>query len=62
MGRPAKDGKALNLYIEAEIADRLEQYCDDTGITKTAAIERILESYFDERDRKIKKTGEHKIL
>ena len=41
MGRPAKDGKALNLYIEAGIADRLEQYCDDTGITKTAAIERI---------------------
>lgn len=62
MGRPAKDGKALNLYIEAEIADRLEQYCDDTGITKTAAIERILESYFDDRDEKIKKTGEHKLL
>lgn len=62
MGRPAKDGKALNLYIEAEIADRLEQYCDDTGITKTAAIERILESYFDDRDEKIKKTGERKLL
>ena len=62
MGRPAKDGKALNLYIEAEIADRLEQYCDDTGITKTAAIERILESYFDDRDEKINKTGERKLL
>lgn len=62
MGRPAKDGKALNLYIEAEIADRLEQYCYDTGITKTAAIERILESYFDDRDEKIKKTGECKLL
>lgn len=62
MGRPAKDGKALNLYIETEIADRLEQYCDDTGITKTAAIERILESYFDDRDEKIKKTGERKLL
>ena len=62
MGRPAKNGKALNLYIEAEIADRLEKYCEDTGIKKTTAVERILTAYFDKRDEKIKETGEHKIL
>lgn len=62
MGRPAKDGKALNLYIAAEISDRLEQYCEETGIKKTTAVERILTAYFDDRDEKIKKTGERKIL
>lgn len=62
MARPSKDGKALNLYIDSKVANRLQSYCDDTGVKKTTAVERILTAYFDERDEKIKKTGERKLL
>ena len=62
MARPSKEGKALNLKISTDVADRLEEYVNDTGITKTGAIERILRMYFDERDGKIKKFGDKNIL
>ena len=62
MGRPAKDSKALNLRLDSKVCDRLEEYCQETGITKTTAVERILSAYFDVRDEKIKKTGERKLL
>ena len=62
MGRPAKDSNALNLRLDSKVCDRLEEYCQETGITKTTAVERILTAYFDVRDEKIKKTGERKLL
>ena len=62
MGRPAKASKALNLRLASEVCDRLEEYCQETGITKTTAVERILTAYFDVRDEKIKQTGERKLL
>lgn len=62
MGRPAKDSKALNLRLDSKVCDRLEEYCQETGITKTTAVERILTAYFDVRDEKIKQTGERKLL
>ena len=62
MGRPAKDSKALNLRLDSKVCDRLKEYCQETGITKTTAVERILTAYFDVRDEKIKKTGERKLL
>ena len=46
MSRAKKDGKFLNLYIERIILEELEKYCEETGLTKTKAIERILEDYF----------------
>ena len=47
MSRPKKDGKALNLYIERDILEKLEAYCEETGLTKTKAIERILNGFLD---------------
>lgn len=37
--------KVFNLYIEREVLEKLEVYCEETGLTKTKAIERILNSY-----------------
>lgn len=39
MGRPKKDGKAINLIVKKEVADLLEEYCKATGANKTSAIE-----------------------
>lgn len=48
MAREKKDGRHINLYIEREIIEMLEQYCDDVGQTKTVAIERALKQYLCE--------------
>lgn len=41
MAREKKDGKHINLYIEKEILEQLEKYCEKVGQTKTMAIERF---------------------
>ncbi len=50
MARAKKNGKYVNYYIDATVVERLEQYCEETGLTKTMALERILKAYFAELD------------
>ena len=45
MAREKKDGRHINLYIQREIIEMLEQYCEEAGQTKTVAIERALKKY-----------------
>lgn len=47
MSRPKKDAKNLNIKLDREIFDRLEQFCDETGMTKTTATEKILTQFFE---------------
>ena len=42
MARPKKDGKYVNFYMDSELLKRLEKYCEETGLSKTAAIERFI--------------------
>ncbi len=44
--------KTANNYNEAAVVERLEQYCEETGLTKTMALERILKAYFAKLDGK----------
>ena len=59
MSRVKKDARFLNMKLDREIYDRLEKFCDETGMTKTMATEKIMdqffEKYFDrpEEERKI---------
>ena len=55
MGRPKKDGKDLNCYLRSDIFEKLERYCEETGLTKTTAIERALEKTFNEHEKEKKK-------
>ena len=55
MARPkSKDSKAVNINIDVSVLARLEQYCEETGLPKTTAIERILKQYFEDMDRENK--------
>lgn len=47
MARQKKDGKIVNLYLDRQVVSRLEKYCDETGQTKTTAIERMLAKELD---------------
>ena len=59
MSRVKKDAKFLNMKLDREIYDLFEKFCEETGMTKTMATEKIMdqffEKYFDrpEEERKI---------
>lgn len=48
MSRTKKDAKMLNIKLAKDVSDELEAFCDETGVTKTVAVEKILHQYFEE--------------
>lgn len=48
MPRQKKDAKILNIKLAREISDQLEQFCEESGISKTVVTEKILSKYFEE--------------
>ena len=46
MPKPKKDWKALNIKIQSNIYNELEKYCEETGLSKTVAVERIFVKSF----------------
>ena len=48
MPKPKKDWKALNIKIQSEVYEQLEKSCEDTVLSKTVAVERILSKAFKE--------------
>lgn len=48
MPRQKKDAKILNIKLAREISNQLEQLCEESGISKTVATEKILSKYFEE--------------
>ena len=45
MARPKKDGVFINYYIDRQVKEMLDKYCEEKGQTNTMAIERILREY-----------------
>lgn len=63
MARPKKNGTYLNVCIETPIYERLVNFCNDAGQTKTIAVERALSFYlddYDEMQRKIRELDANK--
>lgn len=58
MARIKKNGTYLNVCIESSIYERLEKLCFDAGQTKTIAVERALNAYFDAYEEKQRKLEE----
>ena len=53
MARQAKDFKNLNCKVDKEVSDLLEKFIADTGLSKTATVEKALKMYIEH----YKKTG-----
>ena len=47
MPRAKKDAKILNVKLETSVYDRLEQFCEESGMSKTVAAEKIFTQFFD---------------
>lgn len=52
MTKQNKDWKALNIKLDKTIYEQLEKYCEETGLSKTVAVERILNKAFKEYGEK----------
>ncbi len=48
MPRAKKDAKILNIKLDRGIHEQLEQFCNESGMTKTIATEKILAQFFAE--------------
>ena len=54
MARPKKkENKPVTIRMDQEVYDRLDRYCERSGQTKTTAIERSIEFFIDDYDRKM---------
>ena len=41
-----KEYRSMNILMDARIREKLDEYCEITGLTMTKAIERILDAHF----------------
>ena len=48
MPRAKKDAKILNVKLATPVYDRLEEFCDESGMSKTVAAEKIFTQFFNE--------------
>ena len=48
MARAKKNGKFVNIYMQADLFTDLETYCARTGLSKTVAIESLLRKGIDQ--------------
>jgi len=52
MARPKKDNKAISVRLASDVYERLNDYCERSGQTKTVAIERAITMLIDDYDEK----------
>ena len=45
MSQIKKDAKIISMKLEKSVYSKLEQFCDETGLSKTAATEKILDQF-----------------
>lgn len=47
MAKPRKEAQPLSIRMDKPTFDRLNEYCEDSGQSKTIAIERAVNLYID---------------
>ena len=45
MARPKKEAKYLNVYLDKQVHDELSKFCEESGQSKTLAVERAIQMY-----------------
>lgn len=53
-----KESQPFSIRMEKTTFDRLEQFCTDSGQSKTTAVERALTMYIDDYNEKMKRIKE----
>ena len=50
MAREKKDAKLCTFNLKTAVADALAQYCEETGLSKTVAVEQFIERGIKEHE------------
>lgn len=58
MAKARKENVPVSVRMEKSIYERLNQFCEDSGQSKTVAVERALEMYIDDYYEKMSIIGE----
>lgn len=48
------------MRMDTKVLERLDEYCEKTGLARTKAIERIVSSYLDQHDKIIQDAKDDK--
>ena len=62
MARAKKDNVPVSMRLEKRIFEKLSKFCEDSGQSKTVAVERALEMYIDDYYEKMGKQHKSKSL
>ena len=54
MAKPKKESKPCSLRMEATLYERLDEFCQETGISKTAVLEKGAIAFMDNYISKMK--------
>lgn len=55
MTKKTKESHPFSIRMEKAVFERLNQFCEDSGQSKTIAIERAVSMYIDDYDAKMEK-------
>lgn len=55
-----KDWTMISMRMDTKVLERLDEYCEKTGLARTKAIERIVSSYLDQHDKIIQDAKDDK--
>ncbi len=58
MNKTVKESKPFSLRMDKVTFERLAEFCDKYGQTKTVAVERAINMYIDDYESKMKKLEE----
>ena len=58
MAKKIKESQPLTIRMEKGIYDRLKEFCEESGQSKTVAIERAITLYIDDYDAKMERLKE----
>jgi len=48
MAQIKKESKIMNMKLDKTVYDKLDHFCEETGLSKTAATEKILDKFLTE--------------
>lgn len=60
MPRPKKESAPASFRLAVDVHERLEQFCKESGQSKTVAVERAITMYIDDYEEKQRKLKEKK--
>lgn len=60
MAKKVKDSHPFSIRMETSTFERLKEFCEESGQSKTVAIERAINMYIDDYDAKMEKLKEEK--